>query len=71
MKKNNYYVASGNYSKFFDEAYIINADINPETELNLPDSGTRTNLRNAFVKGMKSRGMSRNLSNRFIEVVAR
>lgn len=70
-KKNNYYVASGNYSKFFDEAYIINADINPETELNLPDSGTRTNLRNAFVKGMKSRGMSRNLSNRFIEVVAR
>ncbi len=70
-KNNNYYIANGRYSKFFDEAYIINANVNPDTDLNLPDSGTRTNLRNAFVKGMKSRGMSRNLSNRFIEVVAR
>jgi hypothetical protein len=70
-KQSNYYVATGKYADFFDEAYIINANTNPETEINLPDSATQANLRNAFVKGMKSRGMSRNLSNRFIEVVAR
>ena len=70
-KQSNYYVATGKYADFFDEAYVINANTNPETEINLPDSATQANLRNAFVKGMKSRGMSRNLSNRFIEVVAR
>jgi len=70
-KQANYYVATGKYADFFDEAYIINANTNPETEINLPDSATQAHLRNAFVKGMKSRGMSRNLSNRFIEVVAR
>ena len=64
-------MATGKYADFFDEAYVINANTNPETEINLPDSATQANLRNAFVKGMKSRGMSRNLSNRFIEVVAR
>jgi hypothetical protein len=70
-KQSNYYVATGKYADFFDEAYVINANTNPEIEINLPDSATQANLRNAFVKGMKSRGMSRNLSNRFIEVVAR
>jgi hypothetical protein len=71
-KKNRYYVATGRYSNYFDEAYIIDARSNPESDINLPDSAkTQTQLRNAFVKGMKSRGMSRNLVNRFVEAVAR
>ena len=70
-KKNRYFVAQGRYTKFFDEAYVMDANIEPEQEVNLPDSATHTQLRSAFVKGMKSRGMSRNLMNRFIEVVAR
>ena len=71
-KKDRYYVANGSYSKYFDEAYVIDARSNPETDINLPDSAkTQAQLRNAFVKGMKSRGMSRNLVNRFVEAVAR
>ena len=71
-KKDRYYLATGMYSKYFDEAYIIDARSTPETDINLPDSAqTQTQLRNAFVKGMKSRGMSRNLVNRFVEAVAR
>lgn len=71
-KKNRFIVAPGLYGKYFDEAYIVDANSNPETNINLPDSAqTHAKLRSAFVKGMKSRGMSRNLVNRFIEAVAR
>ena len=71
-KKDRYYLANGLYSKYFDEAYIIDANSTPETDINLPDSAqSHAKLRTAFVKGMKSRGMSRNLVNRFVEATAR
>jgi len=71
-KNNRFFVAPGRYSQVFDEAYVIDANLEPDSELNLPDSAnaTRTQLRNAFVKGMKSRSMSRLLTNRFIEAIA-
>jgi len=70
-KKNRYFVAPGKYSNYFDEAYVIDGIIEPDQEINLPDSVSHAKLRTAFVKGMKTRGMSRNLMNRFIEVIAR
>ncbi len=71
FKKNRYFVAPGKYSNYFDEAYVIDANIEPDQDINLPDSVSHAKLRTAFVKGMKTRGMSRNLMNRFIEVIAR
>ena len=72
-KNNRFFVAPGEYSNYFDEAYVVDANLNPDSDLNLPDSAntTRTQLRNAFVKGMKSKSMSRLFTNRFIEVIAR
>ena len=74
-KDNRFFVVpamQGNYASFMDAAYVIDANLDPEQELNLPDSAstTRTQLRNAFVKGMKTRSMSRILTNRFVDNIS-
>jgi len=70
----NFVVATGTYAQGYDEAYIINALVNPEDDVSvLPNASevTHTKLRNEFVKGLKKKGMSRVLVRRFIEVIAR
>ena len=70
----NFVVATGTYAQGYDEAYIINALVNPEDDVSvLPNASevTHTKLRNEFVKGLKKKGMSRVLVRRFSEVIAR
>ena len=68
-KKNGFIIADGPKSDYYDEAYIINANIDPEPDVELDDSN-HAKLRSSFVKGMTQRSMSRTLTNRFVDRVA-
>lgn len=68
-KKNGFVIADGPPACYYDEAYVINANIEPEADPELDDSN-HAKLRSSFVKGMTQRSMSRTLTNRFVERVA-
>lgn len=68
-KKNGFVIADGPKACYYDEAYVINANIEPEADPELDDSN-HAKLRSSFVKGMTQRSMSRTLTNRFVERVA-
>lgn len=68
-KKNGFVVADGEKACYYDEAYVINANIEPEADPELDDTN-HAKLRSSFVKGMTQRSMSRTLTNRFVERVA-
>ena len=68
-KNDGFVLANGPKAAYYDEAYVINASITPETDLDLDDTN-HVKLRSSFVKGMTKRSMSRTLTNRFVERIA-
>ena len=69
-KNENFVVANGEKSFAYDEAYIIAATTKIEDEIEIPDDASHAKMRNAFVKGMAQRSMSRVLSNRLVDRIA-
>lgn len=69
-KKENFFVATGHKATAYDEAYIIAATTEIEDEIEIPDDASHAKMRNAFVKGMAQRSMSRVLSNRLVDRIA-
>jgi hypothetical protein len=69
-KKENFFVATGHKATAYDEAYIIAATKEIEDEIDIPDDASHAKMRNAFVKGMAQRSMSRILSNRLVDRIA-
>ena len=69
----NYCIANGRNAAEYDEAYIIHDNTKIEQEVDFADTGemTHTKLRNTFVKNLKTKGMSRTLIRRFVEIIAR
>ena len=68
--RENFFVANGFKCSAYDEAYIINAGVAPKDEIEIPDDASHAKTRNAFVKGMAQRSMSRVLSNRLVDRIA-
>ena len=69
-KKENFMIATGPKAFAYDEAYIIAATTDVLDEIEIPEDATHTKMRNAFVKGMSQRSMSRVLSNRLVDRIA-
>ena len=69
-KKENFFVATGHKATAYDEAYIIAATTEIEDEIEIPTDASHAKMRNAFVKGMAQRSMSRVLSNRLVDRIA-
>ena len=69
-KKENFFVATGHKATAYDEAYIIAATTQIEDEIEIPTDASHAKMRNAFVKGMAQRSMSRVLSNRLVDRIA-
>lgn len=69
-KRENFVVANGHKAFGYDEAYIIAACTKIEDDIDIPDDASHAKMRNAFVKGMAQRSMSRVLSNRLVDRIA-
>ena len=69
-RNENFFVASGYKAFAYDEAYIIAAGTKIEDDIDIPDDASHAKMRNAFVKGMAKRSMSRVLSNRLVDRIA-
>ena len=69
-KKENFIIANGIKAFAYDEAYIIAATTEIEDEIEIPTDASHAKMRNAFVKGMAQRSMSRVLSNRLVDRIA-
>jgi hypothetical protein len=68
--RENFVVADGRKAIGYDEAYIINATTTTIDDIDIPDDASHAMMRNAFVKGMAQRSMSRVLSNRLVDRIA-
>ena len=68
--KENFAIANGHKSFAYDEAYIINAMVNIEDDIEIDADASHAKMRNAFVKGMAQRSMSRTLTNRLVDRIA-
>ena len=68
--RENFVVADGRKSFGYDEAYIINAGVKTNDDIDIPEDASHAKMRNAFVKGMAQRSMSRVLSNRLVDRIA-
>ena len=68
--RENFVVADGRKAIGYDEAYIINATTETIDDIDIPDDASHAKMRNAFVKGMAQRSMSRVLSNRLVDRIA-
>jgi len=69
MNNDGWCVADSRKARYYTEAYVINASIEPDEDLILKDDNHAA-LKRSFVKGMAKRAMSRTLINRFIDKVA-
>ena len=68
--KENFAIANGPKAFAYDEAYIINAMVDIEDEIEIDADASHAKMRNAFVKGMAKRSMSRTLTNRLVDRIA-
>jgi hypothetical protein len=68
--KENFAIANGHKAFAYDEAYIINAMVNIEDDIEIDADASHAKMRNAFVKGMAQRSMSRTLTNRLVDRIA-
>ena len=66
----NFAIANGHKAFAYDEAYIINAMVDIEDEIEFEADASHAKMRNAFVKGMAKRSMSRTLTNRLVDRIA-
>jgi len=69
-RNENFIVASGYKAFAYDEAYIIAAATKIEDDIEIDPEYSHAKMRNAFVKGMAKRSMSRVLSNRLVDRIA-
>ena len=69
-RNENFIIASGSKAFAYDEAFIIAAATKIEDDIEIDPDASHAKMRNAFVKGMAQRSMSRVLSNRLVDRIA-